>query len=387
MRIAAVAAILLSLIVAGAAGAASPPLQVRTFPGDLLYPYPLDSIRGVQGLLVPNTAMINGGPMPVTIATVDFVLLRGDEVIETRTLRAGDLERSAKAGAGLQASGMMEAVGFMFGDILGKPAAKLPASATLGNGEALLVANQVFAWSGQRDALRITARSADGQVLGQVTVALSVGEPEARYIFPIAGRSYVQAGPSLHTHHRWAPPEAYAYDIVRLGDGGLTYTGDGMKFTDYAGYGVTVRAAAEGEVVAVVDGQIEDPAQFRRPGETTEAYFGRIQAWQAEGMAKGPDFLAGNYIVIRHAWGEYSVYAHLKPGSPTVKIGQSVKAGDPIGQVGSSGSSTEPHLHFHVCDAPSALACAGRPASFKGVEVPWALLPGAIQSGDILVAE
>jgi len=58
-----------------------------------------------------------------------------------------------------------------------------------------------------------------------------------------------------------------------------------------------------------------------------------------------------------------------------------------IGQVGSSGSSTEPHLHFQVCDGPGPLDCAGVPVGFKGVEVPQSLLPGAIQSGDIVVAE
>ena len=383
-----VVAVLLSLLVASAVAAApSPPLQVRTYPETQLYPYPLDSVRGVQGLLVPNTAMINAGTATVTVASVDFELLRGADVVETRNLRAADLERSAKGGAGLQASGMMDAVGFLFGDILGKPAARLPAAATLAPGQALLVTNQVFAWSGQRETLRITARAADGQILGQTSVALSSAPPEPRYLWPLAGVSYAGAGPSFSTHHRWAPPEAFAFDIGKIAASGLTYSGDGKKFTDYAVYDAPVRAAAEGEVVAVVSDQTEDPQQFRRPGETMEAYFSRIQDWQAAGMAKGPAFLAGNYVVIRHPWGEYSLYAHLKPGVARVTVGQTVAAGEVIGQVGSSGSSTEPHLHFQVCDGPGPLDCAGVPVGFKGVEVPQSLLPGAIQSGDIVVAE
>lgn len=388
MRPSITAAFLCSLTLAGAALAQTPaaPASVRTFPGAPLHIYPLDSTRGVQSLLLPNAAVINTGAAPITVDSLLFEVLRGGETMETRTLHAADLQRTAKGGAGLQASGMMSQVGFLFGDVLGKPAATLAASPALAPGEGLLVMNQVFAWTGPRDALRITARAADGRVLGQSTVVIDSAPPQARYIFPLAGRFYVQAGPSLNTHHRWAPPEAFAYDIGGLADGGATHRGDGMRFTDYAVYGATVRAAAGGEVVAVVSDQTEDPAQFRKPGETAEAYFARIQAWQAEGMARGPAFLAGNYVVIRHPWGEYSLYAHMKPGSARVKPGQTVKAGDMIGQVGSSGSSTEPHLHFQVCDGPGPLDCAGVPVAFTGVEVPLALLPGAIQSGDIVEA-
>lgn len=387
MRTSAVVAVLLSLVVTGAALAAPPPLQVRTWPGAPLYPYPLDSVRGVQGLLVPNSAVINTSAAPAAVDTIEFALLRDGQVVETRTLNAADLERSAKGGAALQGSGMLDAVGFLFGDVLGKPAAKLPAVTTLAPGEGLLVTNQVFAWSGKRDALTVTARAADGEIVGQSTVPLNTAPPEARYIWPLKGVSYAGAGPSFNTHHRWVPPEAFAFDIGMIAEGGLTYRGKGMTFSDYAIYGAPVRAAADGEVVAVVTSEGEDPQQFRRAGETTEAYFQRVQAWQAAGMARGPAFLAGNYVVIRHPWGEYSLYAHMKPGTARVKVGQVVKAGETIGQVGSSGSSTEPHLHFQVCDGPGPLDCAGRPIGFKGVEVPQSLLPGAIQSGDIVVAE
>lgn len=387
MRTSITAAFLFSLVLAGTAQAQTAPASVRTFPHAPLHIYPLDSTRGVQSLLLPNAAIINTGDAPITVDTLLFEVMRGGDVMETRTLHAADLERTAKGGAGLQASGMMGQLGFLFGDVLGEPGAKLAASPALAAGEGLLVTNQMFAWTGARDSLRITARAADGTVLGQSTVAIDGAAPQPRYLFPLVGRLYVQAGPSPHTHHRWAPPEAFAYDIVRLADEGSTHRGDGTKFTDYAVYGASIRAAADGEVVAVVSDQIEDPAQFRRPDETTEAYFGRIQAWQAEGMARGDAFLAGNYVVIRHPWGEYSVYVHMKPGSARVKPGQTVKAGAVIGQVGSSGSSTEPHLHFQVCDAPGPLDCVGIPVAFTGAEVPFALLPGAIQSGDIVEAK
>jgi murein DD-endopeptidase MepM/ murein hydrolase activator NlpD len=54
----------------------------------------------------------------------------------------------------------------------------------------------------------------------------------------------------------------------------------------------------------------------------------------------------GNYIVIAHAGGLTTLYAHLK--NTLVKEGQSVKAGTKIATCGSTGTSTGPHLHFEV---------------------------------------
>jgi len=56
----------------------------------------------------------------------------------------------------------------------------------------------------------------------------------------------------------------------------------------------------------------------------------------------------GNYVVIEHADGTHTWYAHLYAGSITVKAGDSVRQGQVIGKVGSSGNSTGPHLHFEI---------------------------------------
>jgi murein DD-endopeptidase MepM/ murein hydrolase activator NlpD len=56
----------------------------------------------------------------------------------------------------------------------------------------------------------------------------------------------------------------------------------------------------------------------------------------------------GNLVVINHAKGYQTRYAQLSGRS--VKAGQQVKAGEPIGTVGQTGSPSaqEPHLHFEV---------------------------------------
>lgn len=60
----------------------------------------------------------------------------------------------------------------------------------------------------------------------------------------------------------------------------------------------------------------------------------------------------GNYIIIAHYNGLYTLYAHGQDGSRKVSAGQTVKKGQQIMNVGSTGNSTGPHLHFEVRRSP-----------------------------------
>lgn len=88
--------------------------------------------------------------------------------------------------------------------------------------------------------------------------------------------------------------------------------------------GVYVLAAADGEVIAIQDG-----------------FYDRETKWN---VSKG----FGNYIAIKHSNGFTSYYAHLVNNSLKVTVGDFVKGGDRIALVGSSGNSTDPHLHFEL---------------------------------------
>ena len=54
----------------------------------------------------------------------------------------------------------------------------------------------------------------------------------------------------------------------------------------------------------------------------------------------------GNYVMIYHSSGAYTLYAHMS--SMAVSAGDTVSQGDTIGYVGSTGWSTGPHLHFEI---------------------------------------
>lgn len=93
--------------------------------------------------------------------------------------------------------------------------------------------------------------------------------------------------------------------------------------------GVAVKAAAPGRVRALRDGvmdiSIKDPANPHIPNQD-----------------------CGNAVVVDHAGGWSTTYCHMKRGSVAVKKGQEVATGQVLGQVGLSGNTEFPHLHFRV---------------------------------------
>ncbi|NYZ18009.1 M23 family metallopeptidase [Azospirillum sp. RWY-5-1] len=110
------------------------------------------------------------------------------------------------------------------------------------------------------------------------------------------------------------------------------YPGTSIAIRDMAAMrkGVAVRAAAAGTVLRT------------REGVPDTGVYGPES--RAELSAKG----CGNAVVLGHGEGWTTVYCHLREGSLRVQPGQAVRAGEPIAQVGLSGLTELPHLHFQV---------------------------------------
>ena len=362
--------------------------EVRFYPENEIFPHELDARRGVQSALLQNGALVHRGGGAIELAGASLEVLSVGRVLTTVEFGPADLEKAAKKGAGLQASGMLQAFAFQFRpEVLFGKDARLAASPRLEAGESLLLGHKFIAWTGPADTLRLRFRgkNQDGKTFeasGQIAIAQQPSS--VTYHFPLAGRSFIAAGATPHSHHRWVAAEEFALDIARFGEGTRTFRGDGSRLEDYYAYGAEVLAAADGTVVSVIDQREEGTEFLRRPGEAFAAYNERVGQMQAQLMEKGLDHIAGNVVVIDHGNGEFSHYAHLAKGSTKVKKGDPVNRGQVIGLLGNSGNSTEPHLHFQITNGPDSLLSAGRPCRFANIELPWADWERQVQTGDVV---
>lgn len=145
--------------------------------------------------------------------------------------------------------------------------------------------------------------------------------------------------------------ERYAIDFMKFGNNDRLVHGDHSINADWHGYGEEVIAVAAGVVSDCKDGIIENTplSEYAVPNSL--------------------EFAAGNHVILNIGKGLYVVYAHLKPGSLKVRVGDQVHKGQVLGLLGNSGISDAPHLHFHVIDSNSVFGGEGLPFVFEQFEL------------------
>lgn len=367
-------------------------VEVRFYPATKIWSHPLENARQFNSVVLQNTAIVNRSDRPVTLQALRIDLIRSGSVVQSQFIDAARLDAMAKGGAALGASGMLQLVDFQFApkQLFGTDKPTISGERTLAPGSAFYLPQQLLAFSGSPEQLRVSAEFSGGLAPAPAIGVLEIrhGSAPGKYRFPLEGRWWVGAGATPHSHHRWAVPEEFALDILQIGANGLSFRGDGSKMSDYYAYGADVLAVADGEVVAVLNSVPDNVAMLRKAGESLGDFQLRLRAGQDAMLAGARESIPGNHVILRHdekSGPVYSVYAHLQQNSSMLKVGDQVKAGARIGKLGGSGNSTEPHLHFHLCDAPDALNCAGMPVSFDNIEIPLSDWNRAIQSGDIVV--
>jgi hypothetical protein len=172
-----------------------------------------------------------------------------------------------------------------------------------------------------------------GTALAYVMIGVFDQHDPRDFTFPLEGGHFVVAhGGTIGVlnHHSDHAAQRHALDITAVN--ALGFRASGLLPDDparYVVFGKTVVSPCDGTILAAVDGlpDLAPPVADR-------------------------DNAAGNHVVV--SCGDRNVeLAHLRKGSVAVAAGDRVVAGAPIGQVGNSGNSTEPHLHVHAVDAAS----------------------------------
>ncbi|MGA2533452.1 MAG: M23 family metallopeptidase [Candidatus Aminicenantales bacterium] len=163
---------------------------------------------------------------------------------------------------------------------------------------------------------------------------------------PVGHRLSMQAWNS-----RLVVNERYAIDFMKFNNDYRLVHGESSSNSHWYSYGEEVIAVADGVISDIKEGIIENTplGKYAVPNSL--------------------EYAAGNCVILNIAQGVYAVYAHLKPKSLRVKIGDKVQKGQGLGLIGNSGISDAPHLHFHIIDANSVFGGEGLPYVFEQFEL------------------
>ena len=364
-------------------------LEVRFHPAEVVHPWQASPLKDLSTVVIQNIALAQREGGPVTVDNVEIQVLAGGQVVQTRILPADNIEASAKKLSAIEAAGLLKLYDFLLqtSRSLGDGVKPSPGR-VLSAGTGLLIMGTPLLLSGPAEEIVVIARGADAEgkpVEARGSLRVATHKSPNEYGFPLAGTLYVAAAPDLDSHHRWGVNQEFAFDLIALGGNGSSHQGEGSRLADFYSYGREVLAVADGTVVAVETAATEADSRLRQPGESSEAFQQRTAAEQNQLLARAPIAAAGNYVVLRHGGEEYSQYLHLKPGSVRVKPGDQVRRGQPIGQIGHSGNSTEPHLHFQLTDGPDPMASRGLPVVFSNVTIEgWEYENVPLQTGWIV---
>ena len=185
-------------------------------------------------------------------------------------------------------------------------------------------------------------------------------EKKNEYFFPLKGHWIIQGNWDDLTYHRKLHSQEFAFDVVgSLKEKHWSEIMDSAN-NEFDFYNAEVHAIADGVVVDYCD---DIPDHARANSDYTNEELNELLA--KYGYAS---IGAGNYVTLKHANDEYSFYAHLIPGSITVKKNDKVKQGQIIGNLGNSGNSEGPHLHFQLMNEASNLTGRGLPCYFSNIK-------------------
>jgi hypothetical protein len=333
----------------------------------------------ITDVKLPELVVTNNREDPLTVEQAEVVgFVSGEERIRMRIPREDLLEAIGKTAAWIDKPDVpLPAVQLMFGDVA-IPEGPLSTDGTVAAGRSVLLPLSKAAYlhyvgQAKLDGMEIrliVSTEPNRQETLSFPVLLIPYEAKGSYQFPLRGDLRIAYNPLSYIHHRASGSQEFGMDIVAANQAGApSFTDISLpepkKLSDYAIWGREVFAIGDGVVADTGDkfpeGRMSDPDLFGRPGYTGDLLKELIPeiGWT--------NAVAGNYVVIDHGNGEFSVYAHLQEGSIRVKQGEPVETGQIIAKVGNTGNSGAPHLHFQLMDSGNFFTANGLPVMFENV--------------------
>lgn len=177
----------------------------------------------------------------------------------------------------------------------------------------------------------------------EVKIAFDDGRPEFRDVIPSNGQAVFYEGksaaPKFRYRYVWGDPSAkadgssYGLPVASLSQHRISqgFKGSFSHSRQPSLYAVDIALPIGTDIAAARDGVVTFVRDDYAFGGANQYFLDKA-----------------NVIHIVHEDGTYATYAHLLLGSAIVKVGDVVKRGQILGQSGTSGYSTGPHLHFVI---------------------------------------
>ncbi len=128
-------------------------------------------------------------------------------------------------------------------------------------------------------------------------------------------------------HHKYERMSGnFAWDIGILDKKGKQFKNSGLHLEDYYIFGKEVYAPLKGVVIGQVNNQPDNPPDLTFSGDLSSK--------------------VNNYLTIQVAPQFYLSLVHFVEGSIEVEVGDHIEVGQRLGEVGNSGVSYLPHLHY-----------------------------------------
>ena len=191
--------------------------------------------------------------------------------------------------------------------------------------------------------------------------------------FPLRGEWYTETSPAdrVPSHGTDRFGLSYAFDFIQKDQKDASHTGDsasyllgGIPLEKYYCFGQPVYASFAGEVITVKNNTSDGEKASWLHDQMTAIRHSLFFNPERDGF----EAIAGNYVIIKQDVGIYAAFCHLQKDSITVAEGEEITKGTYFGNVGHSGNSTEPHLHFQLMDSAIIESANGLPLVFAAYE-------------------